>query len=116
MDIQAVEQYLLAHQKYFPQEKLPFLREQLELLNEQQASNLYSIELNDPLIVLIMSIFLGHFGIDRFILHDISNGILKLVTCGGCGIWTFIDWVLIHDKTKQYNLEKVMNFISGKYF
>ena len=116
MDTQKVEQYLLSHQKYLPQEKVAFLSEQLSLLDEWQFSNLHSLELNDPLIILILSIFLGEFGIDRFMLSEITCGILKLITCGGCGIWTFIDWILIYDKTKQKNFEKIMDFISGKYF
>ena len=81
-----------------------------------QFSNLHLLELRDPLIVLIVSIFLGNLGIDRFMLQDITHGILKLVTFGGLGIWTLIDWILITDKTKQYNLDKVMNFVDGKYY
>lgn len=30
-------------------------------------------------------------------------GVLKLITCGGCGIWTIIDWFLIMGVTKDKN-------------
>lgn len=93
MDEQTVEQYLLANQKFFPQEKILFLKEKLLNLNEKQFSLLYSMDLKDPLILLIVSIFLGNLGIDRFMLNDTTLGVLKLITCGGCGIWTIIDWV-----------------------
>lgn len=46
-------------------------------------------------IALILSIFVGEFGIDRFYLGYIGTGILKLITAGGCGIWWLIDVILI---------------------
>ncbi len=47
------------------------------------------------LTTLLLAILLGGLGADRFYTGHIGLGILKLITCGGAGIWAIIDIILI---------------------
>ncbi len=49
----------------------------------------------DWLTTLLLAIFLGSLGVDRFYTGSTGLGIVKLITCGGVGIWWLIDIILI---------------------
>lgn len=80
-------------------------------MDDEKFSLVSTIELKDPTTLLLVSIFLGTFGIDRFMLGDTGMGILKLLTAGCCGVLTIIDWFTISKKTKEANFNKVMSLL-----
>lgn len=106
-----VDQWLAINAKYFPTEQVQYIRQRLEALPEQQLSMLYSISFQDPTMMLVISLFGGSLGIDRFILGQVGLGVGKLLTCGGCGIWSIVDWFLIMDATRQSNAQKLFAVI-----
>ncbi len=44
---------------------------------------------------MLLCLFFGVFGVHRFYVGKIGTGLLQLVTLGGLGIWTLIDFILI---------------------
>lgn len=44
---------------------------------------------------ILLCFFLGAFGIHRFYVGKIGTGILMLLTLGGIGIWTLVDFIII---------------------
>ena len=45
--------------------------------------------------MILLCFFLGGLGVHRFYAGKIGTGILMLITLGGLGIWTLIDFVII---------------------
>lgn len=108
MDQQKVDIFIITNQKYFPAEKIAYIKEKLLTLDSTKLTLVESIELKDPTVILLISIFLGNMGIDRFMIGDIGMGILKLLTMGVCGVLTIVDWFIIMGKTKELNFNKLM--------
>ena len=104
MDQQKVDMYIMTNQKYFPAEKIMLIKERLLALDEQRFQMVSMIELKDQTPLLLISIFIGCLGIDRFMIGDTGMGILKLLTGGCCGVLTIIDWFTISKKNQGIEL------------
>ena len=111
LDQQKIDLYIMTNQKYFPEEKIVYLKDKLRTMDEEKFSLVSTVELKDPTTLLLISIFLGTLGIDRFMLGDTGMGILKLLTCGCCGILTIVDWFTISKKAKERNFNRLMSLI-----
>ena len=111
MEQQKVDMFIMTNQKYFPAEKLMYIREKLMSAEDDKFALASTIEMKDPTTLLIISILLGSFGIDRFMIGDTGMGILKLLTAGCCGILTIVDWFTIQNKTKELNFTKFMTLL-----
>lgn len=64
-----------------------------QIFQAKTVSGLFSRR--DYTTALLLSVFLGGIGVDRFYLGQTGLGIVKLLTAGGCGVWSLIDIILI---------------------
>ncbi len=59
----------------------------METIQEQSPKNFVA--------ALLLCFFLGSLGVHRFYAGKVGTGILMLITLGGLGIWTLIDFIMI---------------------
>ena len=112
MESDKVNHILMMLSSKIPAGSIPSVRTRLENtdINESEILALHS-QMKDPLLSILLSIFIGTLGVDRFYIGDVGLGIGKLLTGGGCGIWWLIDIFLIVDATKQKNLELLSYYL-----
>lgn len=111
MDAQKVDLFLLSNGKYFESHQLNGIREQLLALDDSKWGLVSTIQLKDPTTSLIVSLLGGSLGIDRFLIGDTGLGVGKLLTCGGLGIWSIVDWFMIQGATRAKNIEKLQQVL-----
>jgi len=102
---------MMANSKFFEAHHLPAIRERLLSLDESKWAMVQTTQFKDPTTSLIISLLAGGLGIDRFYIGDTGLGVAKLLTLGGCGIWTIVDWFTIQGNTKKKNMENVQKFL-----
>ena len=119
------DSFLSANTGSFPSEQLPSLRERLSQLDDSQANQVIAAaNIKNPTTALILSIFLGGFGVDRFYIGNTGLGIGKLLTTvllavitlglslSVTWIWVVVDWFLIINATKKANLAAINNALA----
>ena len=99
---------LSTYGKYFPEERFADVKTILESMSEDKQAALAMAGFKDPTITLIISLLGGAFGVDRFYIGDTGLGVAKLLTCGGLGIWSIIDWFLIMGAVREKNFQKLL--------
>ena len=55
----------------------------------------------------------GGYGVNWFMRGKVGLGILKIITFGGVGVWSLIDWIIALTKLGNYDAEFV--FIDGNW-
>lgn len=111
MEQQKVDQFIISNKQYFPDEKIMYLKDKLSMMDESKLSLISTIKFKNPTTILIISIFLGGLGVDRFMLGEIGMGILKLCTGGCCGVLWLIDLFSVSKKAKEWNFNTIMTLI-----
>ena len=111
MESQKVDMFMMMNAKYFESYQLNAIQEKLLSLEDEKWSMIQTMQFKDPTTSIIVSLLGGSLGFDRFMIGDTGMGIGKLLTCGGFGIWTIVDWFLIMGATREKNMETFQNSV-----
>lgn len=105
------DSYIMINANKFNENQIFTVKEKLAKLPVDRQTMVQSMSLKDPIVALLISFFVGCFGIDRFYVGNIVLGILKLLTLGGLGIWALVDLFLIMRAARTTNFNKIMSAI-----
>ncbi len=111
MESQKVDMFIMTNAKFFESHQINGIRERLITLDDSKWPMISTLQLKDPTTSIIISILAGAFGVDRFMIGDTGMGVGKLLTCGGFGIWTIVDWFMIQGATREKNYQKLQQFL-----
>ncbi len=106
----AITQWLLANSKYFKDCDLMTIKKELQCLSIEQIQLMGTCEFLHPTANVVVSVLVGSWGVDRFLIGQTGWGILKLLTGGGLGVWTIVDWFQINGLTKKANMAKFLEY------
>ncbi|MGM9872932.1 MAG: TM2 domain-containing protein [Muribaculaceae bacterium] len=104
MEKEHVNQFIALHGSKFAPEVLPSVKRKLESVSDDRFDEICATDFKNPTTILLFALFLGMFGIDRFMLGDTGKGILKILTAGFCCIGMWIDVFNSKKRTSEYNV------------
>lgn len=108
MEEQKITSFLANHGDKFAKQHKPLITNQLEDADDRKFNALMAASWKNPTVIVVISIFLGGLGIDRFMLGQIGMGIGKIATCiilVGI-IWVIIDWFVIYGEAQKKNYQQ----------
>ena len=116
MERSKIEMFYYTFGNRFPAHRMMMINSMLENMDEKKFFMVQTQQYKDPTLMLVISILVGHFGVDRILLGQVGLGVAKLLTCGGLGVWTLVDWFLIMNETKEVNFQLFSNTVNGTWY
>lgn len=113
MDKNSINLFLTKNSGCFEDVHLSKIASGLELIPDEKAPIILGTDFKKPIHMLLISMAGGTLGIDRFNLEQTGLGVLKLLSCGGFGLWAIVDFFLIQSETREYNAKKIISLINS---
>ena len=101
------------YEDLIPHKRATQLKSALHEANDDTYDIVMGVKTKNPTITLILAIFLGWLGIDRFYNGEIGLGFLKFfINILTFGILWIVDIFLSYRSTKEKNFIKLMTILS----
>ncbi len=92
-----------------PDDKMPYLKSLLDKADDSRYELICMAPEKNPTTTLLLSIFVGGLGVDRFFIGDTGLGVAKLLLGWlTFGIWSFVDIFCCYKKTKEKNFQNII--------
>jgi len=116
MEKNKVHAIMMQYRDLIDPENLPTLKNALERVDDSVYEELLLVPTKSPITTILLSVFCGGFGVDRFYLGDVGLGVTKLLlitllaipTFGLISIWSLLDIYFCYRKAKEINFKNVM--------
>ena len=110
MTSEKVQSILLSYKDLIPSDKVLAFKSALERASDSDYDKLILTKTYNPTTTLLLSIFLGGFGVDRFYIGDVGVGVCKLLFGWlTFGIWPLVDIFCCYKKSKEKNLQNLLS-------
>lgn len=106
------EEWLDKNSSIISEDFLSSIKASMENIDDDDFDMLMQIKLRNPKKVKLISIFLGCYGVDRFMIGETAIGVIKSLTLGLLGILWIADVFTSEKRTKLYNATKIMYIIN----
>ncbi|MEG1751991.1 MAG: TM2 domain-containing protein [Clostridia bacterium] len=96
--------------EFMPSDKLIEVKNKIKAMTPEQREYASCAKYNNPITILLLSIFLGFFGVDRFAIGDLGVGVAKLLLGWlTMGIWPLVDIFFCYKKAKIKNFNTLIS-------
>ena len=109
------QKYVKKYLRRFPEKERADIEQKIMAFNEEDFTKLKNVKIFSVEGIDWVSWLIGEFGVDRFIIGDKKNGIIKLCLCWSIIPWFVDSFFLIRKATRNVNLKNfntAFNFTS----
>ena len=115
MESTKVNLILTNYRDKIPAEQILNFKIILEKAPDSKYDELIMIPTKSVTTTLLLSIFLGGIGVDRFYIGDVGLGVAKLfLGTLTLGIWPIVDIFMCYKKVKEKNLQNLLTILETK--
>ncbi len=110
MEQTKVQQLLMQYKELIPGDKLNYLKGALEKASDDAYNSVLMAKTYNKTTTLLLSIFLGGLGVDRFYIGDTGIGVAKLLLGWlTFGIWPLVDIFCTYKKAQEKTFNNIIS-------